>query len=122
MSDYLATPKDREKLPARPMPRADRLCRLVRFEPWAYPNDRLVGHCYVDFGGWQIHRIPIFRRKDGTLSAGVPNTPEVDRDGLQLRDENGKRRYAPLMSFSGDGKARWERAVLQALCDAGIVP
>lgn len=96
-------------------------CRLLRFEPWPFPNDHLVGHADVDFGGWQINRIPVFRRKDGSLSLGVPSSREVDRDGVQLRDDAGKREYAAMTSFSGDGKARWEHAVLGALSDAGII-
>lgn len=96
-------------------------CRLVSWDPWPFESD-LLGYCAVDFSGWQILRVPVFRRKDGELSAGIPTSPQVDRDGNAMRDVNGKRKYAPLMAFSGDGKARWERAVLGALCAAGIAP
>lgn len=98
------------------------LCRLLRYEPWPYPNDHLLGHADVDFDGWEIHRIPIFRRRDGMLSPGVPSAALLDRDGVQLRDDNGKRRYTLMMGFSAEGKSRWERTILAALSDAGITP
>jgi hypothetical protein len=95
--------------------------RLVEFKPWPYENAHLIGHVTVDFSGWVVHRIPVFRKGDGTLSVGVPNAPEVDTEGRQrLRD--GKRAYWALITFSGDGKARWERSVLAALDAGGFAP
>lgn len=52
----------------------------------------------------------------------TPSSPEVGSDGQQRRDDDGKRKYLALMAFSGDGKARREKAVLTALADAGIAP
>ncbi|HEY5299764.1 MAG TPA: hypothetical protein VIJ55_03715 [Acetobacteraceae bacterium] len=99
----------------------ERTARLISWTPWLAPNPSLVGHADVDFDGWVVFRIPIFRRKDGGLSAGAPSAAEVDRDGVQQRDAAGKRKFWAVISFSGVGKERWQRAVLAALADGGIV-
>jgi hypothetical protein len=96
---------------------------LASWTPWPHGvGGSLAGHADVDFSGWIVKAIPIFRKGDGTFSAGVPTMPEVDRDGIQLRDQNGKRRYGSLVRFSGDGKERWQRIVLEALAAGGIAP
>jgi hypothetical protein len=97
--------------------------RLVTFEPWPHPNPSLVGHATVDFSGWVVSRIPIFRRSNGSLSAGVPSCPQVDTDGRVRVDAEGKRQYAAVITFtSRDGKARYEKIVLGALADAEVAP
>lgn len=95
--------------------------RLVEYKPWPYQNPSLIGHATVDFSGWLVHRIPIFRRGDGTLSAGGPNAAEVDREGQQ-KEHAGKRQWWKVVTFEGDGSERWNRAVLGALDAAGVVP
>jgi len=96
--------------------------RLVKYEPWPFPNPSLIGHATVDFSGWIVSKIPIFRRSDGSLSAGVPNAAEVDRDGRQ-KERDGKKQYWSVITFvDGDAKERWMRAVLNALATGGIVP
>jgi hypothetical protein len=69
---------------------------LVRWQPWPHPNNSLAGHATVDFRGWVLLNIPVFRGRDG------------------------KRQFRPTMNFTGDGKARFERAVLGALAAAGV--
>lgn len=79
-------------------------------------------HAEIDFSGWVVARIPIFRRADCSLSVGVPSAPEVDRDGVQQRDAAGKRKFWSMISFTGNSRDRWNRMVLAALADAGIMP
>jgi hypothetical protein len=97
--------------------------RLVSFEPWPTPHPSLAGHATVDFNGWIVSKIAIFRRRDGTLSAGVPSYPQIDADGRVRVDDAGKRLYVAAIRFVGDGaQERWQRAVLTALADAGVSP
>jgi hypothetical protein len=57
--------------------------RLIAFQSGLLPNPHLIGHCSVDFSGWVVHRIPVFRKADGSLSVGGPTAAEVDGDGRQ---------------------------------------
>jgi hypothetical protein len=102
---------------ARPAP-----CRLASWTPWHQPNPSLVGHCDVVFaGGWRINGVPVFRRGDGSWSAGAPTSPQIDRDGRQRTDLAGKRLYSPLLQFeTAQARERWQSAVLGALAAAGI--
>ena len=104
--------------------RAERTCRLVTWTPWPFENPSLIGHCAVSFtGGWRVHEIPVFRRADGSLSVGVPNLAQIDREGRIKLLPNGKRDYRAALSFeTNEAKARWSRMVLGALIDAGIAP
>jgi hypothetical protein len=94
---------------------------LRDWRPWSQPNNSLIGHATIAFtGGWTVSSIPIFRRADGSLSAGVPNAAQLDGEGrVKLRD--GKRVYTAVITFAdADARSRWNRAVLGALADAGI--
>src|SRR4051812_6000377 len=96
--------------------------RLVEWKPRPASSSSLLGHATVDFTGWLVHRVPIFRRGDGSLSAGTPSAPELDGEGRQ-RERDGKRQYWPVLTFANtEAKQRWERAVLAALDAGGIVP
>jgi len=101
-------------------PRSSDPCRLVEWKPLA--SGALLGKATIAFtGGWIVAGIPIFRRADGSLSAGGPDTPVVGSDGVQLRDGEGRRRYAKVISFeTSEARERWNRAVLDALRVAGI--
>ena len=67
--------------------RAERVCRLAQWKPWPGGNSSLVGHASVNFSGWVIHRVPVFRKGDGSLSVGTPTPPEIDADGrVKMRD------------------------------------
>src|SRR4051794_34740101 len=80
---------------------------LVRWQPWPQSSSSLLGHASVDFRGWVLLNIPVFRGRDGKLSAGAPSVADV-RDGVQVVVD-GKRQFRPTMNFTGDGKARFER-------------
>ena len=100
--------------------RAERACRLVQWTP-VDNNPSLVGRATIAFaGGWVVVGTPIFRRVDGSLSAGVPSSAQLDAEGrIKIRD--GKRQYTPILTFeSAEAKARWQRMVRGALADAGI--
>ena len=103
--------------------RSERLARLTDWRPVA-DNASLAGRATIAFsGGWIVAFIPIFRRADGGLSAGAPSMPILAADGTHQRDEHGKRRYAPVISFADrDARERWDQTVLGALRDGGIAP
>jgi hypothetical protein len=92
----------------------------ARLVPRHEPNDYLLGHATVAFAsGIVIPGIPIFRRKDGVISCGEPNAPQITRDGT-VRTIDGKRQYTPVISFTDNhAKERWRNAVLQALEGGG---
>lgn len=97
------------------------VCRLLEWKPIS-DNPSLVGRCTVCFsGGWIVSGIPIFRRGDGTLSAGTPSVPLLDPNGVQLRDETGKRRYSAIITFeTREARSRWNDAILAALSEGGV--
>jgi hypothetical protein len=95
--------------------------RLIEWKPWPRPNTLLLGHATVDFGGWIISKIPVFRRGDGTLSAGSPSGADVDGDGQQRRETDGKPKWWTVITFATpDDRKRWSCVVLGALDDARI--
>jgi hypothetical protein len=96
--------------------------RLIGCRPWPHPNASLRGHCDIDFGGWVVCEIPIFRRGDGSISAGSPSAAKVDAEGRQRVLPNCKRDWWSVIKFEGDGRQRWERAILGALMAAEIEP
>jgi hypothetical protein len=100
-----------------PLDQPRQSARLVSYQPWRGTDPWLIGHAAVDFDGWIINRIPVFRRKDGTLNVGVPDTVVTDRDGT-ARKVGGRLLHASLITFSDDAaKARWKAAVLAALAE-----
>jgi hypothetical protein len=104
----------------------DRSSRLISYRPWS-GDPYLIGHADVSFDGWIIHRIPIFRRKDGTLNVGVPDTVVLDRDGTAKKlagrppaPTGGRLLHSPQVSIAtDDDKTRWRNAVLSALAEGG---
>jgi hypothetical protein len=85
-------------------------------------NPSLIGRATVAFaGGWVVHRIPVFRKGDGSISVGAPDAADVDRDGQIRKKPDGKKSYHRIITFeSSEAKARWDRMVLGALADAGV--
>jgi hypothetical protein len=105
---------------ASPRP-IERVVRMLEWRP-AAGNSSLLGKATVRFaGGWIVAGIPIFRRADGTLSAGTPDAPLVGPDGQHLTDDAGKRRYGKIISFDGaEAGRRWNDMVLAAVTEDGI--
>jgi len=102
--------------------RIESSCRLIELKPWPFENPSLLGHCSIAFaGGWQVHRIPVFRKADGSLSVGTPDAADVDRDGHIKLKPDGKKSYGKVVTFeTTTAKARWSRMVLGALAEAGV--
>jgi hypothetical protein len=47
--------------------------------------------------------------------AAPPSRPMIDRDGAELRDEEGKIRYVPVISFQTHGvRSSWSRQIIAA--------
>lgn len=94
-------------------------CRLLDW--YAFKGESaLVGKATIEFpGGWIVAGIPVFRRQDGSLSAGGPDAPIVDKDGRHATDQGGKKRYAKIITFKDRAaQARWERLVLECVTGA----
>jgi hypothetical protein len=98
-----------------------RVCVLREWKPNTNPGS-LAGKATVAFtGGWIVSNIPVFRRGDGSLSAGAPDMPLVGPDGAQRVGEDGKRRYTQVISFETPAaRTRWNDAIVRALSDAGV--
>jgi hypothetical protein len=93
---------------------------MTDWKPWLLGTSSLVGHVSVDFSGWVIHRVPVFRKADGSLSVGTPSAPEIDADG-HVRMRDGKRQYWPVITLeNNEARERWQRAILAALAAGGI--
>jgi hypothetical protein len=102
-------------------PPRERIARMLEWRP-AAGTSSLLGKATIRFnGGWIVTGVPIFRRADGSLSAGTPDAPLVGPDGAQLVDDAGKRRYGKVISFDGsEARRRWNDAVVDAVIAAGI--
>jgi hypothetical protein len=101
--------------------RVERGCRLIRWTPWPFPNNSLIGHATVSFaGGWQVHKIPVFKKADGSLSVGTPSAAELDSEGRVRLREN-KKVYSAVITFeTNDARNRWQHLILAALAAAGV--
>jgi hypothetical protein len=99
----------------------ERNARLVEWKPTTGQSGALIGKATICFaGGWTISSIPVFQGPGG-LSVGTPDAPLVDRDGVQLRDENNKRRHGKVVSFATpEARKRWQILVLGALAAGGV--
>jgi hypothetical protein len=97
--------------------------QLVAYTPWHEPNPHLIGHADLAIAdtGWVIKKVPVFRRRDGSLSCSVPDYPQIDHDG-QHRIVGGKKQYTAALGFI-DNTARddWRAAVLSALAEGGAL-
>jgi hypothetical protein len=102
-------------------PPCERIARMLEWRP-ATGNSSLLGKATIRFnGGWIVPGVPIFRRADGSLSAGTPDAPLVGPDGVQLVDNAGKRRYGKVISFDGsEARRRWNDVVIAAVTEGGI--
>jgi hypothetical protein len=63
-----------------------------------------------------IAEISIHVGADGKAWASPPSRPMLDRDGAAMRDQDGKVRWQPLMTFaSGKIRNAWSQHVIDAL-------
>jgi hypothetical protein len=102
--------------------RTERACRLLEWKPWPFENPSLLGHCSIAFaGGWQVHRIRVFRKGDGSISVGARDAADVDGDGRIKLKPDGKKSYWKVITFeTTEARERWQRMVQTALTDAGV--
>jgi hypothetical protein len=99
------------------LPTLPRIARLIEWKPWN-GNTSLIGHYSIDF---EAGRVPIFKTKAGSLSAGVPNAASIGTDGRVKIKPDGSRAYEATVTFQGaDAKERWSNAIVTALDDAGV--
>lgn len=82
----------------------------------ALPTGAMVGIADVQLpSGMVLHRCAIFN-KDGKQWAMPPGRPMLDRDGRVLKNESGKAKYEPTVSFADrTTQDRWSAAVIDAL-------
>jgi hypothetical protein len=90
---------------------------LIEWRAFTGNNGTLLGHAVVEMpSGLVINDVPVFRKAGSSLSIGVPSKPLVDAHGVQLRDQDGKRRYAPTLDFATPAaRARWAGAIAALL-------
>ena len=123
LAQVMSASDNRHQLATQRAPRrTESSCRLVEWKPWPFENPSLIGHCSIAFaGGWCVHRIPVFRKADGSLSIGTPDAADVDRDGRIKLKPDGKKSYWKVISFeTTEARERWQRMILAALADAGV--
>ncbi len=65
--------------------------------------------------GLIIHDVSLHQKNNSTWAA-PPSKPMINRDGIVLRDDNGKIRYSPIIEFASKKlRDRWSDAVVDAL-------
>lgn len=76
----------------------------------------LRGYCKVRFAsGIEIADIGV-HQAGSKIWAAPPSKPMLNRDGAALRDEGGKIKYAPVISFQTHGvRSSWSRQIIAAL-------
>jgi hypothetical protein len=91
--------------------------RLIEWWAFTGSSNSLIGHATVEMpSGLIVGDIPAFRRAGGAVSVGVPSKPLVDANGMQLRDQDNRRRYAPTLDFATPAaRSRWTGAIAALL-------
>ena len=76
----------------------------------------LVGFVSVSMpSGITVHEVSILET-NGRFWASPPSKPMIDRNGVVMIDDAGKRRYSALIEFvDRDTRSRWSNAVIEAL-------
>ena len=76
----------------------------------------LIGFVSVSMpSGITIHEISVLET-NGRFWASPPSKPMIDRHGVVMIDDNGKRRFAPFLEFlDRDTRSRWSDSVVAAL-------
>jgi hypothetical protein len=85
--------------------------RLLSWKPLVKNN--LRGFATVELPIWlKIHHIPVLVGRNGPW-ASLPSKPQLDRDGRQKTDANGKAAFAPVLEWrSREMSERFSKAVV----------
>jgi hypothetical protein len=80
------------------------------------PRNTLLGFATIQApSGMILHDVTVHRQGD-SVGALPASKPMLGRDGMQLKDPNGKLRWQPIVSFKDKPtRDRWSRAVVEAL-------
>ena len=76
----------------------------------------LVGFVSITMpSGITIHEVSVLET-NGKFWASPPSKPMIDRNGVVMTGDDGKRRYTPIIEFvDRDTRSRWSNAVIEAL-------
>lgn len=79
-------------------------------------KNSLLGFARVQFpSGLIIADVTVLNGERGPW-ASPPSKPQIDRDGMVLKDVNGKIKYTPILDFvSREKRNQWSQAVVDAL-------
>lgn len=79
----------------------------------------LLGFAKIELpSGMVVHDVTILTGERGPW-ASPPSKPMVGRDGVVMKDGNGKVRYSPIVEFkSKEIRDRWSAAVIEAMREA----
>jgi hypothetical protein len=79
-------------------------------------RNTLLGFATVEMpSGMVMAEIGIMRAERGEWAA-PPSKPQIDRDGVGMKDAAGKLKYTPLISFtSKERRDRFSDAVIEAM-------
>ncbi len=87
--------------------------RVLKFNPRR--SNSLLGFADVTFGSLLIHDVGI-HSKDERRWVSMPAKPMINRDGQVIRGDDGKTKYAPILSWADKETAnRFSDAVIAAL-------
>jgi hypothetical protein len=93
------------------------LLNAVRISEWT-PSERdtLRGFCDVHLPAGAVHHEVAIHPKGGTWWASPSSKPWLNRDGYVIRDNDGKIKYASIVSFDDkDTRIRFCSLVIAAL-------
>lgn len=79
-------------------------------------RNSLLGFAKVEFpSGLIVSDVTILTGERGPW-ASPPSKPMINRDGVVLKDDNGKIKYTPIIEFtSKEIRNRWSDAVIDAM-------
>lgn len=89
----------------------------VRILDWTpRQSGALRGFLDAEFpSGLVFHEIGVFEQ-NGKWWAAPASKPQVGRDGMALKEANGKTKYAPVVTFADKGRRDlWSSVVIAAL-------
>jgi len=82
----------------------------------AVERNTLRGFCRVRApSGLVLHDVSV-HRKDNSVWASPPSKPMLNRDGIQMKDANGKPLWSPIISFvNREARNKFSGAVVDAM-------